>query len=90
VIGALLVFGAAIVFFTNYEQVREVNLFAFVLVVQSLPFLSAALLAVFETSRLNDFAYLSGLQRRALGLVRRRPAIARSTVTAENRIEAAQ
>jgi hypothetical protein len=89
-LGSLLVLGAAMVFATNYEKVREVDLFACVLLVQSLPFLSATALAVFETSRLNDFAYLAGLRARAVEFIVRRPAIAQARVPAENRIEAAQ
>ena len=45
VIGALLVIGAIWVYATNHERVREINLFALVLVVQSLPFLASVLLA---------------------------------------------
>src|SRR5262249_40214604 len=56
ILAALLLLGAGVVFATNYESVREVNLFAGVLVVQSLPFLAAAALAAFEESWINDFA----------------------------------
>ncbi len=92
VMGGLLVLGAVTVFVTNYEQVREVNLFALVLLVQSLPFLSAASLAMFETSRFNDFAYLGRLQAAVIGPIRRlKPrTIAPSPAMAEKRIEAAQ
>ena len=38
----------SIVFATNYERVHEINLFACVLLVQSLPFLAAVALAAFE------------------------------------------
>lgn len=64
VLGGLLLLGAFIVFGTNYERVRETNLFGCVLVVQSLPFLAAAALAAFETCRLNDFALLHGIKAR--------------------------
>jgi exo-beta-1,3-glucanase (GH17 family)/cellulose synthase/poly-beta-1,6-N-acetylglucosamine synthase-like glycosyltransferase len=57
VMAALLLIGAATVEFTNYTQIREINIFAAVLVVQSLPFLAAAALALIEGSRFNDFAY---------------------------------
>jgi len=102
VLGGLLVLGAAILVVTNHEQVREVNLFALVLLVQSLPFLSATLLAVFETSRLNDFAILTAIpaaaqarlarvQARVFELVMgRRGALPRPAVPAENRAEVAQ
>jgi hypothetical protein len=36
--------------------VREINIFAAVLVIQSLPFVAAVVIALFERSRLNDFA----------------------------------
>ena len=81
VIGGLLLLGAATVFARNGEQVREINLYGVVLVVQSLPFLAAALIAAFETSRLNDFAFLNALKGRLLDavapvvpMIRRRPA----------------
>jgi len=64
VLGGLLMFGGFVVFATNWERVREINLFGCVLVVQSLPFLAAAALAAFENSRLNDFALLQSLEAR--------------------------
>ena len=57
VLGALLLVGAAVVVATNYKQIRELNIFAAVLVVQSLPFLAAVAMAVLEGSRFNEFAY---------------------------------
>jgi exo-beta-1,3-glucanase (GH17 family)/cellulose synthase/poly-beta-1,6-N-acetylglucosamine synthase-like glycosyltransferase len=95
ILGSLLVLGAAIVFATNYEGVREVNLFADVLLIQSLPFLAAAALAALEGSRVNDYAFWRGLLavRPLLGV---RPAtiatvaIAEAAKPVENRIEAAQ
>jgi exo-beta-1,3-glucanase (GH17 family) len=57
VLGALLLIGAAVVVATNYKQIRELNIFAAVLVVQSLPFLAAVAMAVLEGSRFNEFAY---------------------------------
>ncbi|HWF95994.1 MAG TPA: glycosyltransferase [Xanthobacteraceae bacterium] len=57
VMAALLLIGAALVVMTNYKQIREINLFAAVLVVQSLPFLAAIALALVEGSRFNEFAY---------------------------------
>ena len=54
---ALLLIGAAMVVITNDKQIREINLFALVLVVQSLPFLAASALALIEGSRFNEFAY---------------------------------
>ena len=43
---------------------REINLFALVLVVQSLPFLAAVGLAVLERTPLNDFAYWRNVEAR--------------------------
>jgi exo-beta-1,3-glucanase (GH17 family)/glycosyltransferase involved in cell wall biosynthesis len=57
VLGALLLVGAAVVMATNYKQIRELYVFAAVLVVQSLPFLAAVAIAVLEGSRFNEFAY---------------------------------
>jgi cellulose synthase/poly-beta-1,6-N-acetylglucosamine synthase-like glycosyltransferase len=80
VLGGLLILGAFVVFSNNPEQVREMNLFGYVLVVQSLPFLAAAGLAAFENSRLNDFALLHSLRARladvlapVVPIIRRRP-----------------
>src|SRR5215470_5882910 len=69
VLGGLLALGAVIVFATNWEHVREINLFSCVLVVQSLPFLAAATLAALENSRLNDFAVLRSLRARLAELM---------------------
>jgi hypothetical protein len=96
VLGSLLVIGATIVFVTNYERVREINLFGAILLVQSLPFLAAAAVAAFETSRFNDFAYLASLRTRTAELLTRRPALRRvgqsipSTTAVKSRVETAQ
>jgi exo-beta-1,3-glucanase (GH17 family)/cellulose synthase/poly-beta-1,6-N-acetylglucosamine synthase-like glycosyltransferase len=91
VIGALLLIGALTLVVTNYKQVREINIFAFVLVVQSLPFLSAVALALLEGSRLNAFAYWRRIEAKAADLLPQRQAIAETPkLPAENRIEAAQ
>jgi exo-beta-1,3-glucanase (GH17 family)/cellulose synthase/poly-beta-1,6-N-acetylglucosamine synthase-like glycosyltransferase len=57
VLAALLLIGAVIVVATNYKGIHEVNIFALVLVVQSLPFLAAVAIAALEASRFNEFAY---------------------------------
>jgi exo-beta-1,3-glucanase (GH17 family)/cellulose synthase/poly-beta-1,6-N-acetylglucosamine synthase-like glycosyltransferase len=97
-LGSLLIVGALVLYGTNYHQVREINLFALVLVVQSLPFLSAAGLALLESSRINDFAYWRGLEAKlAFGKLgsglSRRPGLAEAPVAApivENRVETVQ
>jgi hypothetical protein len=55
-LGFLLIAGAILLLATNKNQVREIYIFAVVLMVQSLPFLSAAALAAIERSAWNDFA----------------------------------
>ena len=97
VMGGLLVLGAVILFRRNYEDVREINLFGAVLIVQSLPFLAAAALAVVEGTRLNDFAFWKDAQTRLLAplavltvLLPRRPAVIQQPAPqAETRNESA-
>jgi exo-beta-1,3-glucanase (GH17 family)/cellulose synthase/poly-beta-1,6-N-acetylglucosamine synthase-like glycosyltransferase len=57
VLGGLLVTGAITLVATNYKQVHEINIFAAVLVVQSLPFLAAVALAGIEGTRFNSFMF---------------------------------
>ena len=64
VIAGLLILGAVTLYMTNYKQVHEIYIFAVVLLVQSIPFLSAAFLAALERSRLNDYAYWRVLEAR--------------------------
>jgi exo-beta-1,3-glucanase (GH17 family)/cellulose synthase/poly-beta-1,6-N-acetylglucosamine synthase-like glycosyltransferase len=64
IVGALLLIGAAALIMTNNRQVGEIDVFAFVLVVQSLPFLAAVAMSLLEGSRLNSFAYWRGLEAR--------------------------
>jgi len=62
IMAALLWIGAVVVFGTNYKEVRELNVFALVLVVQSLPFVAAVAIAALEGSRFNEFAYWRALE----------------------------
>jgi len=62
VLAMLLLAGAVTVVVTNYKQIDEINVFALVLVVQSLPFLAAVAMASVEGSRFNEFAYWHGLR----------------------------
>jgi exo-beta-1,3-glucanase (GH17 family)/cellulose synthase/poly-beta-1,6-N-acetylglucosamine synthase-like glycosyltransferase len=71
VLGGLLVLGAVIVFQRNYERVAEINLFGYVLLVQSLPFLAAVMLAAFENSRINDFALWKAIETKVVELLPR-------------------
>jgi hypothetical protein len=91
VIAGLLLLGALTLVVTNYKQVHEINIFAVVLVVQSLPFLSAVAIGLIEDSRLNSFAYWRGIEARVLELLPRSKVIAEPPkLPAENRVEAAQ
>src|SRR5690606_12973308 len=78
-----LLLGALALYMTNYKEVREIYIFAGVLVIQALPFIAAVLIALFERSRLNDFAVLGGY-RTAIGdlVTRRRARIAKAVAPA--------
>jgi cellulose synthase/poly-beta-1,6-N-acetylglucosamine synthase-like glycosyltransferase len=89
-IAGLLIASAILLYATNWERVREINLFAMVLVVQGLPFLSAVALAVLEASRVNDFATWCALEARLAGLLPQRERIAQAPVAVDNRVETAQ
>ena len=71
-LGTLLIGSAGALYWTNFERVQEINLFALVLVVQSLPFLAAALLAALEMSQVNDYATWRRLDARLAALRPRR------------------
>src|SRR5476649_2867032 len=77
-IGLLLILGAVLLLATNKNQVREIYIFAVVLMVQSLPFLSAAALAAIERSAWNDFATWRKLAAKIAALIPGRvpPAVA--------------
>ncbi len=81
VLAGLLVLGATVLVATNIKGVREINIFAAVLLVQSLPFIAALALALFERTRLNDFATWRTLEARLGELIVRRPASAPTPVT---------
>jgi exo-beta-1,3-glucanase (GH17 family)/cellulose synthase/poly-beta-1,6-N-acetylglucosamine synthase-like glycosyltransferase len=70
VMGTLLLIGAAIVFWSNHvQQVREINLFGIVLIVQSLPFLSAVALALVERTPFNNYAFWGRLRLRSADML---------------------
>jgi hypothetical protein len=81
ILGGLLVLGALIVFQTNYERVQEINLFGYVLLVQSLPFLAAVALAAFENSRINDFVLWKTVETKVVELLPRELLPRRNRVT---------
>jgi cellulose synthase/poly-beta-1,6-N-acetylglucosamine synthase-like glycosyltransferase/exo-beta-1,3-glucanase (GH17 family) len=74
VIGVLLLLGAAVLVVTNNaKQVREIYVFAAVLVLESLPFLSAVAIAILENSRVNAFAFWRNAGVRTAELIGLRP-----------------
>jgi exo-beta-1,3-glucanase (GH17 family)/cellulose synthase/poly-beta-1,6-N-acetylglucosamine synthase-like glycosyltransferase len=87
VIGSLLVLSCLLVFATNWERVREVNIFALVLLIQSLPFLSAVGFALLEGSRANEFAFWRAIEARLAERLPRRAAVASAPRQAEKRVE---
>jgi exo-beta-1,3-glucanase (GH17 family)/cellulose synthase/poly-beta-1,6-N-acetylglucosamine synthase-like glycosyltransferase len=97
VLAVLLIGSAIFLYATNWEQVREINLFAVALIVQSLPFVASVSLALLECSRANDFAFWQGLEARLGQALTRRRAISHApaqavpvVAPAENRIEPVQ
>jgi len=81
VLAGLLISSALVLIATNYKQIREINIFAVVLLIQSLPFVAAVSLAVMERTRLNEFAYWRTLDRRFAELLGRRAPIAATVIT---------
>ena len=55
-LGALLLIGSLGLYLTNEQQVTEIYIFSAVMLVQSLPFIAAVVVTLFERSALNDFA----------------------------------
>jgi len=86
ILGSLLIIGAIALIATNFERIREIYLFAGVLVLQSLPFLAAAAIASLEGSRANDFAFWRSVEARFGEMLPRRNAMKAAT-PAENRVE---
>jgi exo-beta-1,3-glucanase (GH17 family)/cellulose synthase/poly-beta-1,6-N-acetylglucosamine synthase-like glycosyltransferase len=74
VIGVLLLVGAAVLVVTNnFKEIREIYIFAVVLVLQSLPFLSAVAIAILESSRINSFTFWRETGIRTAELIGLRP-----------------
>jgi len=85
ILAGLLIVGAVVLVSTNIKEIREINIFAVVLLIQSLPFLAAVGLAAIERTRFNEFAYWSILEARVaelLPIMRRSSSIAEATRTA--------
>jgi hypothetical protein len=94
ILGGLLVFGALVVFQRNAERVQEINLFGYVLLVQSVPFLAAVALAAFENSRINDFSLWKAIETKVVELLPRelqprRDGVTEAAPAPEKRMEAA-
>ena len=68
--------GAAVllVITNNFKQIREIYIFAGVLVLESLPFLSAVAIAILESSRINSFKFWHDAGVRTGELIGLRPA----------------
>jgi exo-beta-1,3-glucanase (GH17 family) len=91
IIAGLLLAGAVTLVVTNYKEVREINIFAAVLIVQSLPFLAATAIAAIDGTRFNSFAYWRTIFAKATVLLPQPKVIAEPPkLPADNRIEAAQ
>ncbi len=93
VMAALLLLGAATVVVTNYKQIHEINIFAAVLVVQSLPFVAAVAIAAVEGSRFNEFAYWRSIEAKVAVLLPRSTAAAKSSpvqMPADKHVETVQ
>ncbi|KIZ46486.1 MULTISPECIES: glycosyltransferase [Rhodopseudomonas] len=70
VIGVLLLAGAAVLVASNsFKQVTEIYIFAAVLVLESLPFLSAVAIAILENSRINSFTFWRNTSVRTAELI---------------------
>jgi exo-beta-1,3-glucanase (GH17 family)/cellulose synthase/poly-beta-1,6-N-acetylglucosamine synthase-like glycosyltransferase len=75
VIGVLLLIGAVVLIASNrYKEVHEIYIFAGVLVLESLPFLSAVAIAILENSRVNQFSFWRHARIRSAELIGLRPA----------------
>ena len=83
VIGVLLLVGAVVLVATNTKQIREIYIFAAVLVLESLPFLSAVAIAILESSRANSFQFWRNAGVRTAELIGLRP-VAVPTVSGPN------
>lgn len=55
----------------DWQHIREINLYAIALMVQSIPFVAAAAIGLFEGSRYNDFAFWKALRARIAAVPRR-------------------
>jgi hypothetical protein len=89
ILGGLLVAAAMVLVATNHERIREINIFAGVLLIQSLPFLSAVAIALLESSRLNEFAFWRDLETKVVEFLPGRAAMVKAQPSADKTIETA-
>jgi exo-beta-1,3-glucanase (GH17 family)/cellulose synthase/poly-beta-1,6-N-acetylglucosamine synthase-like glycosyltransferase len=83
VIGVLLIIGAVVLIVFNQKEVREINIFAAVLVLESLPFLSAVAIAILENSRMNNFSFWRNSAIRTAELIGLRREAAQANIAAQ-------
>ncbi len=87
VICVLLLAGAVVLVITNsFRQITEIYIFAGVLVLQSLPFMSAVALATLELSRINSFAFWRNARIRTAELIGLRPAPMPTPIGAKQKV----
>ncbi len=84
ILGGLLILGAIVLVETNVKEVYEINIFAAVLLIQSLPFVAAVAIALLERSRFNDYATWHALHGSLAGVINRRPRIAEAVVAPQS------
>jgi exo-beta-1,3-glucanase (GH17 family)/cellulose synthase/poly-beta-1,6-N-acetylglucosamine synthase-like glycosyltransferase len=82
VMASLLIVSAILLVAVNQKEIREIYVFAVVLVVQSLPYIASIGMAAVERTRFNEFAYWRGLSVRLKELHRRGTTIAKSLKSA--------
>ncbi len=90
VLATLLLASAILVVMMNHKQIVELNIFAAVLVVQSIPFIAAVAIAALEGSRFNEFAYWRHVEAKVVDTLPRPAAETPAQVPAENRVETVQ
>ena len=87
IICVLLLAGTVVLVVTNsFRQITEIYIFAGVLVLQSLPFMSAVALATLELSRINSFAFWRHARIRSAELIGLRPVPMPTAVGAQRQV----
>ncbi|MBI5131843.1 MAG: glycosyltransferase [Rhodopseudomonas palustris] len=87
VIGVLLLIGAGVLVASNsFRQIHEIYIFAGVLVLQSLPFLAAVVIAILENSRINSFQWWTDTRIRTAELIGLRPVTLPPAIPARQKV----